>query len=103
MLRKYERPGGERERERLLMKVFISASPGLITDAVRLGREGVAGEPDDLGLRDAVLGERENGRVLGREVELELGVDVESVCKEIVKMLLPQQSLYQIYIKTQRI
>ena len=56
------------ERERLLMKVFSSASPGLITDAVRLGREGVAGEPDDLGLRDAVLGEGEHGRVLGREV-----------------------------------
>ena len=50
-----------------------------------------------------MLGEREDCRVLGREVELELGVDVESVCKEIVKMLLPQQSLYQIYIKTQRI
>ena len=102
MLRKYERPGGERERE-IINDVFISASPGLITDAVRLGREGVAGEPDDLGLRDAVLGQREDCRVLGREVELELGVDVESVCKETVKMLLPHQSISQIYIKTQHI
>ena len=60
-------------------------SLGVITDTVRLGRERVAGEPDDLGLRDAVLGEGEDGRVVAGQVELQLGVDVESVWKGNIK------------------
>ena len=68
MLRKYDRPGGEREgRDYQSVSVL---SLGLITDTIRLGRERIPSEPDDLGLRDAVLGQREDGRVVRGEVEL---------------------------------
>ena len=83
MLRKYDRPGREREgRDYQSVSVL---SLGLITDTIRLGRERIPSEPDDLGLRDAVLGQGEDGRVVRGEVELELWVDVESVCKENIK------------------
>ena len=83
MLRKYDRPGRERGG-RDYQSVSILRL-GLIPNAIRLGRERITSEPDDLGLRDAMLGQGEDSRVVRGEVELELWVDVESVCKENIK------------------
>ena len=58
-----------RERGEIINQCSV-LSLGLITDTIRLGRERIPSEPDDLGLRDAVLGQREDGRVVRGEVEL---------------------------------
>ena len=59
----------ERERE-IINEIQFSDSFRLITDAVRLWRQRIASEADNLGLRHTVLGEGEDGRVVTREVEL---------------------------------